>query len=437
MYRILILSGLLLANFLWANAHASADLRLYGSNTVGAELAPALIKQWLAKKGYTQVEEELDGEELILTATDRAGKQLVVELDRQGSTTGFKALDEGKAEIAMSSRPIKPSEVDKLKPYGRCDTAACEYVIALDGIAIIVNPANPVARLSKGELRRIFSGEVVNWSELGGADSAIKVYSLDDNSGTYDTFKSLVLGKGMKLVGGAARHASHAFISEAVAKDPAAIGFVGLPFIDKAKALAVADGEAHAIKPGSFTVATEDYVLARRLFFYMPEAKANALSSEFVKFAIADAGQAVVDEIGFVSQAVLGGAIEPDEAMPEEYRKLTDGAQRLSLNFRFLKGAIKLDNKAQRDVARLKAFMAKPENRKRELMLFGFADSNESMPIVSLQLSVDRADNVADLLIKQGLRPGKVRGYGNAVPVASNDSEAGRQKNRRVEVWVR
>lgn len=61
MYRILILSGLLLANLLWANAHASADLRLYGSNTVGAELAPALIKQWLAKKGYTQVEEELEG----------------------------------------------------------------------------------------------------------------------------------------------------------------------------------------------------------------------------------------------------------------------------------------------------------------------------------------------------------------------------------------
>ena len=126
-----------------------------------------------------------------------------------------------------------------------------------------------------------------------------------------------------------------------------------------------------------------------------------------------------------------------DKSAPEEYRKLTAAAKRLSLNFRFLPGTTKLDNKAQRDVQRLKEFMGMSDNNKKELMMFGFADSNESMPIVSLQLSTDRADAVADLLVHEGLRPGKVRGYGNAVPVASNETEAGRAKNRRVEVWVR
>jgi len=436
MYRIALCVGLLLANTLGATAHAAADLRLYGSNTVGAELAPALVRQWLAGMGYGQVEEEIEGEELIITATNKGGKRLTVELDRQGSSTGFAALLEEKADIAMSSRPIKPSEVAKLKKYGNCDTAACEFVVSLDGIAIIVNPANPVATLTKEQLRRVFSGELSNWSQLGGSAGPIHLYSLDDNSGTYDTFKSLVLGKGA-LAPGAQRHASHTFIAKEVSKDPAAIGFVGLPFVNEAKALAVADGEAHAITPGNFTVATEDYVLARRLFFYLPEVTAEPLARDFVDFAVSDAGQKVVTEIGFVSQAVLAGPVELDEKMPEEYRQLAAAAERLSLNFRFLAGQIKLDNKAQRDVARLKAFMARPENKKRELMLFGFADSNESMPIISLQLSMDRADTVADLLIKQGMRPGKVRGFGNAVPVASNDSEVGRNKNRRVEVWVR
>lgn len=436
MYRIPLFVGLLLVNLLGAVAQATADLRLYGSNTVGAELAPALVRQWLGNKGYNQLDEELEGEELIIQALNKAGKSLTVELDRQGSSTGFAALLEEKADIGMSSRPIKSSEVARLKKYGNCDTAACEYVVALDGIAIIVNPANSVATLSKEQVRSIFSGEVSNWSQLGGTAGAIKVYSLDDASGTYDTFKSLVLGKG-KLAAGAVRHASHAFISEEVSKDPMAIGFVGLPFVAKAKALAVADGEAHAIQPASFSVATEDYVLARRLFLYMPEAQASPLAKEFVQFAISEAGQAVVDKVGFVSQDVQADQIVLDDNVPEEYRQLSADAKRLSLNFRFHKGETKLDNKAQRDVARLKAFMDRAENRKRELMLFGFADSNESMPIVSLQLSMDRADAVADLLMKQGMVPRKVRGYGNVVPVASNDSEAGRHKNRRVEVWVR
>jgi phosphate transport system substrate-binding protein len=178
-------------------------------------------------------------------------------------------------------------------------------------------------------------------------------------------------------------------------------------------------------------------VLARRLFFYLPEVIATPMAKDFVEFAISDEGQQQARQVGFTSQELIAGEVELDESAPEEYRKLTAEAKRLSLNFRFLPGTPKLDNKAQRDVGRLKSYMSQQENSKRELMLFGFADSNESMPIISLQLSTERADTVADLLIKQGLRPGKVRGYGNAVAVGSNDTEAGRSKNRRVEVWVR
>jgi len=433
----LLLGVAFLAMFGSSIAQAAADLKIFGSNTVGAEFAPALIKEWLNKKGYEQITSKKDGTETVLTGVSPRGESLTVELDAQGSSTGFRALEGKKADIGMSSRPIKSSEVDALRKYGHCDTAACEYVAALDGIAVIVNPANPLSKLKKVTLKSLFDGEVSDWSEVGGKAGPIHVYALDENSGTYDTFQHLVLTGGAKLVKGAKRDASHAAISDMVAKDPNAIGFVGLPFVHNSKALSVSDGEAHAIAPNAFTVATEDYVLARRLFFYLPEVTATPLAKDFVNFVVSDQGQQIAEEIGFISQEVLEGNVELADTAPEEYRKLTAKAKRLSLNFRFLPGTTKLDNKAQRDVARLKAFMDKPANNKRYLMLFGFADSNESMPIVSLQLSTERADNVADLLVSQGMRPFTVRGYGNAVPVASNDTEAGRAKNRRVEVWVR
>jgi phosphate transport system substrate-binding protein len=361
---------------------------------------------------------------------------MTVELDAQGSSTGFRALAADKANIGMSSRPIKDSEVKKLSGKGHCDTPACEYVAALDGIAVIVNAKNPVSQMSKATLERIFSGEVKNWSEVGGKAGPIHVYALDENSGTYDTFKHLVLGKA-SLVGGAKRDASHAVISEMVSKDSNAIGFVGLPFVDKSKALSVSDGEAQPIAPSPFTVATEDYVLARRLYFYRPEIKATPLATEFVEYAVSPEGQEIAKEVGFISQEILAHEVSLPADAPKEYLELTKGAKRLSLNFRFKPGTADLDNKAARDVARLKKFMNKPENRGHQLMLFGFADSNESMPIVALQLSTARADNAADVLVKEGLRPTKVRGYGSSVAVASNDTTQGRDKNRRVEIWVR
>jgi len=115
---------------------------------------------------------------------------------------------------------------------------------------------------------------------------------------------------------------------------------------------------------------------------------------------------------------------------------LTTGAERLSLNIRFQPNQTKLDNKAVRDVERLAEFMARPENRTRRLMLLGFTDARETFPYLAMALSVERADSVADYLIAHKLAPHKVRGYGQAIPVANDASEHGRHQNRRVELWI-
>ncbi|MCW8829526.1 MAG: OmpA family protein, partial [Gammaproteobacteria bacterium] len=167
------------------------------------------------------------------------------------------------------------------------------------------------------------------------------------------------------------------------------------------------------------------------------ESTGNQVARDFIEFAISSDGQQVVAETGFVSQEIITGTAVASGMMHEEYRVLTEGAKRLSLNFRFHRGSSQLDNKARTDVRRLIDFITRAGGDKSELILVGFSDKHESIPMHSLALSIHRADRVADVLISNGLAPNRVRGFGPAVTVAANDTPQGREKNRRVEVWLR
>jgi phosphate transport system substrate-binding protein len=413
-------------------------LRLHGSNTIGAQLAPALVKAWLRERGFDAITlEHTAAEEMAIRARSAAGEPVRIVIKAHGSSTSFKALAAAEADIGMASRPIKQKELAMLAALGRMDSPNSEFVLGLDGIAVIVHPDNPLRQIDKGTLRRIFSGELHDWSQLGGKAGPIQVYARDDKSGTYDTFKSLVLGKRHPLAGGARRFESNARLSDAVAADHGGIGFVGLPYIRQSRALAVIDGGVAAISPDPFTVATEDYALARRLYLYLPEKPQNALARQFIEFALSYAGQQVVAETGFVSQEIITGTAIAAGKGHTEYQQLVSGAERLSMNFRFHRGSALLDNKARQDIKRLVDYMTRRDNLRRELILIGFSDHNEVIPMQSLGLSVQRADSVADVLISNGVAPQRVRGLGSAVTVASNETARGREKNRRVEVWVR
>ena len=118
-------------------------------------------------------------------------------------------------------------------------------MIAIDGLAIILHPQNPLNQLDTEQLAQIFSGEISTWEELGGVGGAIHLYARDDQSGTYDTFKELVLSRrGKTLVSAAKRFESSEQLSDAVSQDPQGIGFIGLPYVRQAKAVAIVDGES-------------------------------------------------------------------------------------------------------------------------------------------------------------------------------------------------
>lgn len=153
-------------------------------------------------------------------------------------------------------------------------------------MAIILHPDNPLQQLDTAQLARIFAGEVKTWEALGGRGGAIHLYARDDQSGTYDTFKELVLSRhGKSLSSAAKRFEASEQLSDAVSSDPQAIGFIGLPYVRQAKALAIADGASQAMLPLNSLIATEDYPLSRRLFFYLPPDSQNPWAQALAAFA--------------------------------------------------------------------------------------------------------------------------------------------------------
>jgi phosphate transport system substrate-binding protein len=312
---------------------------------------------------------------------------------------------------------------------------ACEYVLGLDGVAVIVNGANSaVTSLHKEQIRKIFSGGLTDWSQVKGGSGPIAVFTRDEKSGTFDTFKSLVLDK-EKVAPGARRFEDSGQLSTEVAANPGAIGFIGLPYIKTAKAVAVAFGEAPPIFPTSFTVATEEYPLSRRLYLYAAAQPANRHVREFLDFALSTEGQEIVEKSGFVPLGVKQVRATPPAAAPLPYQRYTRNASRLSLNFRFSADSARLDSRGVRDLDRLLVALAGKELQGRPVMLFGFSEDlgNEE---ANLRLSLERVRFVEKELKARGVPAAVAAGFGARIPVADNGSPEGRHRNNRVEVWL-
>jgi glucose/mannose transport system substrate-binding protein len=264
-------------------------LRLHGSNTIGKELIPTLCEDFLKYQGATSVqlkpgsrEDELEIEAVL---PGESNDRVTFEIQAHGSATGFQDLANGRCDIAMSSRPIKSDEAKKcaVAGLGNLSSSASENLVGLDGIAIVVNRNNPVNSLTKQQLADIFTGKTTDWSQLGGTPGRIYLYAPDENSGTLDTFNSLVLGS-QQLSARASRFEDNAKLADAVAADPNGIGFTGQSFSRNTKVLGIADATGKPVLPTSLTVTTQSYPLSRRLYLYVPANPQNSWTRKFVEF---------------------------------------------------------------------------------------------------------------------------------------------------------
>ncbi|WP_414704765.1 substrate-binding domain-containing protein [Pseudomonas coleopterorum] len=422
---------------LCSGALAGPDtLRIQGSNTLGAVLLPALVRGLLEARGLQDIQTftPAPGEQLI-TAHEPNGSPLRFAIAAHGSSTGFDGLLSGQADLAASSRPISDPERVRLAPLGDLTSFAAEHVIAIDGVAVIVHPDNPLRQLTTQQLAQVFSGEIDDWRVLGGR-GPIHVLARDDRSGTWETFRDQVLSPyGSRLSSHALRLESSEQLSDRVSADRQAIGFIGLASVRKARALAIVDGASQPMAPTVSLIATQDYPLSRRLYLYSAPTRPSPWADALIAFAQSEAGQGIVASQGFVAQTVKAMSVPTSPDMPLLYRQLARDGLRLSVSFRFAEGSATLDNKALADVVRVQDYLGRHGLLQKKTTLVGFGDAKDD-PARAVLLSRLRAMAVRRELVKAGVVLRDIQGLGAQLPVATNAVDEGRIKNRRVEVWI-
>jgi phosphate transport system substrate-binding protein len=220
-----------------------------------------------------------------------------------GSGTGISSLISGTCDIAMSSRNIKGKEISLAKQKG---INPYEIKIALDGLAVVVSPKNPVGKLTMDQLAQIFTGKITNWKEVGGQDLKIVILSREVNSGTHVYFKEHVLKRGdpnskEEFTPGALLLSSSQAIADEVAQNPNAIGYYGMGYISsKQKPVFVAKDEKSEYEaPTIENVVNGKYPISRPLLLYTNN-QPQGLVKKFVDFCLSKEGQDIVLKTDFV-----------------------------------------------------------------------------------------------------------------------------------------
>jgi len=245
--------------------------------------------------------------------TDKTGKMVAVT--GGGSGTGIAALIDGKADVANSSRDIKPKEIELAKKNG---VTPVEIAVAVDGLSVVVNAKNPLKALKPEDVGRLFRGEVTNWKQLGGNDTPVTLYGRQPNSGTYVFFLEHVLGNKdystkMNQMNGNAQ------ILEAVAKDASAVGYVGVGYVlgedgkvlKGIKPLDIIGKDGKTLSPlDRASVKSGKYPLARTLYQYTNgKPKGDVLA--LIQFQLSAEGQKMAEKEGF--DAIGGDLVKKNQ----------------------------------------------------------------------------------------------------------------------------
>lgn len=229
----------------------------------------------LSMNGSTSMEKVIKA---VNGAFMEKNKGVTVNLNLTGSGTGIQEASEGKCDIGNSSRKLKDEEAEKLDAT----------VVGLDGIALVVNPANKLEDITLQDLAKVYSGEITNWKELGGDDKAIVVIGREDGSGTRDGFESIVMDD--KEPKYAQELESTGSVINAVATTDGAIGYASLANVDETvKALKVGGIEAteENVKSGAYEV-------QRPFICATLKGSDNKLVKAYLDFILSEEGQALV-----------------------------------------------------------------------------------------------------------------------------------------------
>jgi phosphate transport system substrate-binding protein len=262
-------SLLILAALLAATAAHAQKLVIKGSDTLGAKLVPQLAEEYKAKHPGVSF-----------------------EIAAEGSTTGISAIIDGTAQIGMSSRRAKTTEMSAASAKG---VTLKPTIVAYDGIAIILNGKSPLTTLTKRQVEQIFAGDITDWSAVGGPAGKISIYTRNTSSGTYADFRTLAMNS-RDYASSSQKMAGNEQIAAEVAKNPNGIGYVGMAYMNDA-GIKVASIEGSV--PSKKTVLDKSYPYARPTFYYTNN-EPTGEAAKFLEFTLSDEGQKIVEKVGFV-----------------------------------------------------------------------------------------------------------------------------------------
>ncbi|MCJ7874297.1 phosphate ABC transporter substrate-binding/OmpA family protein [Phaeobacter sp. J2-8] len=440
-----------------------AEMRVSGSATMGEVLMPALIEAFALRNDLQALRQVTGPERFTYALRDRESgdTKALFHFHNTNTNEGFADLLADDSDIVMSLREVRPSEVRNAREVGLGDLTGANRsrVLALDAMVPIVSPRNPMAAISPAQLARIFGGGITNWLQLGGPDAPIVLHLRDAQSGIAQSVQDRLMAPArLSLANDITRHATNSDLADAVANDVLGIGIASFSEIGNAKPVLLSGRCGFQLRATRLAIKTEDYPLTAPMFLYLPARRLPKLARDFLTFTRSDTAQIVIRRAGFVDQAPEEVAINAQgdrfanaisaagsETSLDELKRMvaTLGTRaRLSTSFRFRAGSALLDAQSRSNVQQLARALEAGKYDTRSVMFVGFSDG-DGPASGNRDIAMKRAAAVRDAVIAAAETANFDRvvvetdAFGEALPMACDDTAWGKQANRRVEVWVR
>ncbi|WP_121630416.1 phosphate ABC transporter substrate-binding/OmpA family protein [Tropicibacter alexandrii] len=436
-----------------------AELDIVGSATMGRILLPALIEGFARRGNMTATREAEDDTHIqyTLRSGDKTVGRFYVALTN--TDAGFAELIDDRADMVMALREITPEENAAALAAGLGDMTGPHRsrVLALDAMVPIVAPGNPAAKISLAQLSGVLSGRIDNWQALGGPDAPITLHLREQGSGLVQGLEQRLIRPTRGTLTEARRHDSNQALSDAVARDPFGLGIASFSEIGNAKPLVIGGTCGFKLSAARRSIKTEDYPLTAPMFLYLPARRLPKLARDFLAYTRSPMAQIVIRRADFVDQAPEETAIDLQgdrlsnavrvAAAAGGLEQLQDmigalaGKRRLSLTFRFEAGSSRLDAQSRSNAETLALALESGAYDGRVLTFVGFSDGQGPAPS-NLSIARTRAEAVRDAVLAEAQTADlsritvETRAFGEAMPMACDDSSWGRQVNRRVEIWL-
>ena len=441
-----------------------AKLRIAGAAPVAETVIPVLIASFSETHGFDLETQVVSSGRTVFSLVDgeTGAPAAIITVDASTSTAGIEALLNNDADIALATREVTKAERARAEdPSGIYSGLGPEMIVALDGLVPVVSPFNPVSSIRILDMSRLYKGEIANWQELGGVDAPIYLHGRSAGTDIAAVMSDKVLSLDTSIVAeNMMLHDSDAEVAAAVIEDPFAIGFTTLAAKGDAKALHLTSDCGYLSSATPRNLKSEDYPLTMPAFFYVRRQRLPALGREFLRFTQTPLAQAAIAGQGYVDQRfdtitmgeqgnrlVKAIANLGEDANTDDLKRLVEElgqAHRLTITFRFENGSANLDAPSRANVGYLARMLEGRLVPGTEVVFSGFSDGTGS-PEANMKLSEKRARAVRDAAEKAiggesaadiGYRF-TVLGFGETMPISCDDSDWGRQINRRVEIWVR